>query len=277
MGRFILCTSKQAKNPYTFPISGTKVYSIEELCYYIYNNIYEITPECFDEDMISWLKDELGMQVIAEKLSTMHDNNNSLKDIVISIMCCCDYYTEADIKSLLGVVAKIENMNYCQKYKLKADYLLKYGRYALAKQEYDKLINGGYSVNLTPEEYGKLMHNRSIACFYMGAYNEASEGFKEAYGKNNNPKSLEHYLLSLLLDNKMELFDREALHYGAGIELTQRMVGKLSDAFVKAEDSEEYNKLKNVEKYSEKDEAISYAAGKLETWKNMYREGSLVS
>ena len=37
MGRFILCTGRTAVKPYIFPISETKVYSIDE----IYTNIWE--------------------------------------------------------------------------------------------------------------------------------------------------------------------------------------------------------------------------------------------
>ena len=42
MGKLILCSSVIAKNPYCFPMTKTKVYSIEEVCYYIRNNIYMI-------------------------------------------------------------------------------------------------------------------------------------------------------------------------------------------------------------------------------------------
>ena len=48
MGKLILCSSVIAKNPYCFPMTKTKVYSIEEVCYYIRNNIYMMQEEVFD-------------------------------------------------------------------------------------------------------------------------------------------------------------------------------------------------------------------------------------
>ena len=112
MGKLILCSSPVATEPYRFKISGTAIYSIEELCYYIYSNIYEITIDYFDKELACWLRDELGMDVMADKLDTMFEIGGSLKDIVISILCSCDYYDEDEIKALLGVMNEIENLPY---------------------------------------------------------------------------------------------------------------------------------------------------------------------
>lgn len=68
MGRFILCTGRTAVKPYIFPISETKVYSIEELCHYIYNNIYEISVEIFDKVMTDWIRKEARLPVVADKI-----------------------------------------------------------------------------------------------------------------------------------------------------------------------------------------------------------------
>ena len=42
MGKLILCSGKSTNRPYVLSIIGYRAYSIEELCYYIYNNIYSI-------------------------------------------------------------------------------------------------------------------------------------------------------------------------------------------------------------------------------------------
>ena len=40
MGSLILCHNKRAKQPFEIKQVHQKIYTIEELCYYIYNNIY---------------------------------------------------------------------------------------------------------------------------------------------------------------------------------------------------------------------------------------------
>lgn len=274
MGRIILCTSKQAQTPYVFPVSEAKVYTIEELCYYIYHNIYEITPECFDKKLVSWLRGELEMETIAKKLENMIEAGSGLKDRVISLMCSCDYYTEDDIKALLHIISDMENMPYHGRMKMKADNLLKYGKYALAKRGYDKILDSGFAVNITPGEYGNILHNRSMACFYTGAYAEAIQGFKDAYSRNNNPVTLRHYLHALLLNSEKEKFENEVLRYEIGSEEAKEIVDGLSEAFVKAENSKEYKELVKTVKYKEEEAAYRYAGAKLEGWKRQYREGN---
>ena len=55
---FVLCQGKVAKKPYIMPYTRQKVYSLEELCYYIYNNIYTINEEFFEESLARWLREE---------------------------------------------------------------------------------------------------------------------------------------------------------------------------------------------------------------------------
>ena len=40
MGSYILCQVKRASMPYYIENISTNIYSIEELCYYFYHNIY---------------------------------------------------------------------------------------------------------------------------------------------------------------------------------------------------------------------------------------------
>ena len=42
MGKIILCRGQRTDKPYVTPQTDIKLYSAEELCYYIYNNIYLI-------------------------------------------------------------------------------------------------------------------------------------------------------------------------------------------------------------------------------------------
>ena len=45
MGRIILCQPRQAVIPYRFTNTKVEVYSYEELCFYIYNNVALLNPE----------------------------------------------------------------------------------------------------------------------------------------------------------------------------------------------------------------------------------------
>ncbi|MEI3246665.1 MAG: hypothetical protein V8S26_11405 [Lachnospiraceae bacterium] len=56
---YILCKTKTAKKPFFIENISTNIYSMEELCYYLYNNLYLIDDTLLNEKLCVWLKDEL--------------------------------------------------------------------------------------------------------------------------------------------------------------------------------------------------------------------------
>lgn len=79
MGKLIECFGKIAEKPYHFRLTDTNVYSIEEVCYYVYNNIYIIQEEIFDSAFTVWLRDELNMDIVADKIDSMRNDKIILK------------------------------------------------------------------------------------------------------------------------------------------------------------------------------------------------------
>ena len=58
MSTMILCRDKLAVNPLYISCSDVRLYSNEELCYYIYNNIYIITNDFISDELIHFLRYE---------------------------------------------------------------------------------------------------------------------------------------------------------------------------------------------------------------------------
>lgn len=52
MSGYILCQVKRAKNPYYISNISTNIYSIEELCYYLYHNIYLLDETIINEQLL---------------------------------------------------------------------------------------------------------------------------------------------------------------------------------------------------------------------------------
>lgn len=211
---FILCKGVLAKEPYIIPVSEVPVYSLEELCYYIYNNIYSVTGEFFDERLVVWLREHVKCDGLADKMEVLVHRHNDLKDLVVTLLCSCDYYKEAEVRKLVEVMEKISNLPPHQKNKIKADNYLSAGKYGRSLQEYKNLLYGAMAGKFTTEEYGDLLHNQAIALFYASSFQEAAQAFKEAYARNHRGESLNQYLYALLIAGKEELFVKEGTEYG---------------------------------------------------------------
>ena len=58
MSGYILCQTKRAETPYYIENISTNIYSLEELCYYFYHNLYLIDRTIINEELCSWIQEE---------------------------------------------------------------------------------------------------------------------------------------------------------------------------------------------------------------------------
>jgi tetratricopeptide (TPR) repeat protein len=248
MGKLIICNGKHAYIPYYFKITNTKVYSIEELCYYVYNNMELLNEDFFGEALILWLKDELCLEDRADKLREIKNNKGSLKEYAVSILCSSDYYTESEIKRFIRNLDELVNLSPYEKLKKKGDNCLKYRQFAEAAAVYEKILEGEEVTSLSSEEYGNLLHNLAIIKLHMVGIAEAAEGFKEAYERNKNPESLKQYLMALKLSKQEDILSEEAKTYGVTEALKDEILAEVNTSLEEAEQTEEY---KIVEEFRE--------------------------
>lgn len=213
MSSLILCNTVKAENPFYFELTGTNIYTIEELCYYIYNNIYIITEEIFNDDLVFWLREELEMAELSEKISDMLLHKNSLKDLVVTIFCSADYYTEKEIKALIEIMDSLEGMPILLRRKMKADNYMKYKNFSLAMKEYESILKSPKINELDSKDQGNIIHNLGIVRMNVSSFSAAAECFKDAYAKNNNKESLIHYLCALKLDKRDEEYEDALMNY----------------------------------------------------------------
>ena len=150
---FIVCEGKVAEHPYVMPYTGRKVYSLEELCCYLYENIYSINREFFQASLADWLREETDHEALAKKITEEIAQSAGLKDLVVTILCGCDYYKEEEIRKLIAVMDGIANLPLHKRKKIKADNFLRAGMYGKSLLEYRKLLQGGLAMNFTAGEY----------------------------------------------------------------------------------------------------------------------------
>lgn len=271
----ILLEHKEAKNPYQFMMTGTKIYSVEELSYYIYHNIYILTEEAFTFSLVKWMREEAGLSVLADKMQHLLLEGNDLKDIVTTILCSNDFYTEKEIKHLLDVIDEISEYPLSQRRKLRADAYMNYRNYHRAAVEYEAIMKEEQKTVFSQEEIGDMLHNLGVAHVHIASLQEACQEFKQAYTYNHRDESLEYYLFALWLSRQNALFERECIEYGVSKERRQLILDKLRFVAVEAENLSIYRKLKELEGLKERGYVGEYYKGIdyiLSRWKQEYKK-----
>lgn len=277
MGKLILCSSVIAKNPYCFPMTKTKVYSIEEVCYYIRNNIYMMQEEVFDRGFADWIRGELGMEETADKLDRMREDHNNLKDIVVTLCCSCDYYTESEINELIVIMDQTQNVPMRGRQKIKADTYLKSGSLERARQEYERILKSPDMLNAQSGEYADLYYRLGTAAAGMGEYRQAAQAFQKSYEYVNDQKALESCLYCLKLSGRTEEYQKRIQELGVTREQQTFMEAQYEEALRQSVDSRECRVVRRIRRMKEQgDKAYRKQAAELVfQWKDEYRKSML--
>lgn len=210
-GRLILNREPAEAAPYYFHISGMKVYSAEELCYYIYENIYAVTLDTFNEELLYWLEKDMNEPVMARGIKNMIRAGGGLKEILRYFMNLVDYYSPQECQKLLMIVDELAHQNPTEAKKLAADNFVRYCRYMEAVREYNNVIydmENKFCDELTREFKGDTWHNLGVAYTRLLNFKAAQRCFKMAWRQNHRDDSLKCLLwTSKLIGDESEFFD----------------------------------------------------------------------
>ncbi|HWT74393.1 MAG TPA: hypothetical protein VN258_06705 [Mobilitalea sp.] len=275
MGKLILSSGERTNRPYCFNSVGIRVYSIEELCYYLFHHVYMIEEDMLCEELFDWIEAELKLPDRANKLKQLKKQKADLKMIVTVILCSSDYFTEVEIKGMLKQLDAVIGMPQVKRSCLKANNCLKNGQHREAAAEYERIINSKEAVELTPEEYGDIYHNLAVAKAHMSGLRDASRLFYQAYERNHREESLKQYLYSLRLCNNDTEYSQKLEEYQVSEELKKSIADFLEQKEEEAGYSEQMKDIEYLKKtkamgkmseyYSKSEEIIDF-------WKSQIRK-----
>lgn len=279
MTRLILCSGKRATTPYHFKMSGVNIYSIEELCFYLYENIYMVSEELFTAELCDFIEKELDLPLRANKLREMLRVHAGLKDLVVCVLCSCDYYMEPEIKRILHIIDEIEGLPQMKRNKLLADQCLAYKNFAQAKRMYQTILNGAEASSLEEKEIGNIFHNLGIIALHLTGFTEATELFYTAYEHNRSTESLHQYLFALKLTVAPEEYQKEIDRFTNGNAMDHMIREELAQMEAKITQTADY-KVINAIKTLRMDgrNALYYREVEqlLERWKQKYRQQNIL-
>lgn len=275
MGKLIQCSSRIARHPYCFPMTKTRVYSIEEVCYYIRNNIYMMQEEVFDLDFAQWLREELEMEVTAKKLENMRKDHNNLKDIVVTLCCSCDYYTKEQIDELIAIMDETQNLSQWGRRKIKADNFLKCGSLERARKEYESILKCDELPKASQEQQGEIFHSMGVACAGLGEFRLAAANFQKAYEKNRKMESMQCYLYALRLGNLEDEYEKAVKELELSREQQVFIQAHYTEAIRQSQESrgsKQIGRIRDIEKNGKKEEFFDRVDETIAQWKKEYRQ-----
>lgn len=227
MGKVILCAGRRAATPYMLKTSGVNIFTIEELCYCLRSQLDMLDESVIDREMALFIRDELGFAERGKLLEQLILTKADLKSRLVVIFCTGDYYDEQEINLICRELDELAVMSQTGRRKRRADKYMAEGYLRDALREYRGIITSGAAGDLTPVEYGNILHNIGVIDVRSARYDEAALMFREAYERNESEESLRSYLFSLKLGHKDKEFMNEAMRLLDNGELLKHIEAEL--------------------------------------------------
>ena len=225
----LLLQTKRAKLPYFIENISTNVYSIEELCYYLYHNLYLIDQTIMNEGLCSWIQEELELPALAAKLRSKISKFASAEDIVYPVFKEINYLTYEELKELNVRLQKMNEETPAMREKQKADALMENEMYVHAIQVYQNLLEREDLEEIREGMTEKVYHNLGCAYSYLFQMEKATEYFRKAYEGSRSREALEAYLIAFGMTRTSSEYEKMAKSIGTEKEVLQNIRERLQE------------------------------------------------
>lgn len=199
MAGYYLCETPRARHPYYIESIRINIWSIEELCYYMWKHVYLIDEQILNESLCAWLEKELGLSSLAAVLRHVLEKNGSPDEFVLPIFRQCKYVKPAELSYFREQLCQVQIEPRSMRQKMKADYLVNYGMYVSAIEEYEKILERRSPGRLGIQFYATVLENMAAAYARLFRFEEAADCLWNSYQTLRSRKVYEKYLRLLPL------------------------------------------------------------------------------
>jgi len=166
-------TASQIENdiPYTFTMTGVRVYSLEEALYHCLHHWRNTSADFLSEPFIKWVEGSLGLGKIGARLREI-SRMESFSVQFVAFLSVVNYLPQDSLVPLGKEIVLWEKRQVWEKLAEQGDFWVLRGEGEKAYAFYDKALS--YQENAT------LLNNAGVALMHMTSYDEAAEHFTRA-------------------------------------------------------------------------------------------------
>lgn len=194
MGSIILCHKKKAREPFEIARIKRRIYTIEELCYYLCSHLYLIDHTIMNQQLCDWLRQELELGDLADTLKNHLQQNASKEQFVMTILTASAIYSAAELNQMQDILKKFKNQKPVEKQKFKADNLLQNNSVKAAISIYQSILRDEKDDSVDGKFYGKVYGCIGAAYGRLFLYKEAAKMYEAAYQICEQESMLQAYL-----------------------------------------------------------------------------------
>ncbi|MCR5654287.1 MAG: hypothetical protein K6G07_01415 [Lachnospiraceae bacterium] len=198
MSYVVFCKGQDAGEAYVMGEPKIHLYTMEELCYYIYRNRTLCDKELLNPALADWIRDECKLADLASSLREIYRTEPKAEKIAEQIFAYMDFLKKMDREAVCEIIRKSALLSMNERRKSRADQFFVEEEYRNAAMEYEKLLaNANY-------DNEKAKHNMmyNVGCCYARFfyYDIAAKWFLDA--ARMGIRSHDDFVLFLLCKRK---------------------------------------------------------------------------
>ncbi len=189
MSELWICREQVAKKPFRLEIPDVEIWTIEELCFYLFQSKDSLEDGVIGPELFAWLSEELALPRLAAALE--QEQQQGRQD------CWCAWfllkeigmYSTKELEEMRLLCLALEDKDEFERQKLKADRLLRGQKYGRCIDAYGRLLAMDQVYPQKKIVLGDIWHNLGVAHARMFLFAEAEEYFSKAYECNQRAES----------------------------------------------------------------------------------------
>lgn len=237
MGGYYLCEAKRARHPYYIESVGIHIWSVEELCYYMKENVYLLDETILNEELCDWLEDETRLARLASVLRQALERGAAASEFVLPIFQECGYLSEPQYQYFQEELAQVQIEPRDIRKKMKADYLVNYGMYVRAIEEYEGILRKQAPGRMGIQFYAAVWENMAAAYARLFRFEEAADCLWHSYSILKSRKVYERYLRVLPLYMSEESYRSRLAEIKADRDVAAAMKAETAALLAEAQES----------------------------------------
>lgn len=273
MGKVYACVGRYAVSPYTIKKACINIYCIEELCYYIKTNAFFVDDDFFEPELYRWIDEECELTALSKELKQKARTERKIEMVVRHLFVSVGYCTEEETMETERLLAANRGMPGRQKLKLRADFLLKNDKFAMAMSTYEDLLPS-LDENRDRALIASVYHNLGVIYAKMFLFSEAAEYFEKAYELDGQQEHMVAKLSAYRMMYSEDRYLKKISEMGDVYTATSVLENRLEAINKEYENSDEYKMVQSLKELRSSGSAIEFDNQKhhrLEYFKESYR------
>lgn len=227
MGSYILCQPRKTTQGYYLENISANIFSIEELCFFLYHNIYLLDDTIINEKLCQWIGKELGFKELGIKLFNQLREGIDIESFILPIFKEINYLSHEEYKNLGIKLEQLDEQPAIVKEKLKGDCLVRYGKYINGIKVYQDILQGVDETNLGGQFNGAVYHNMGAAYARLFQMEEATQCLLKACELLHTKAAIKSYLGIIYITKSLDEFDQEAIRLGVDDNTKEEILNEL--------------------------------------------------